>query len=99
PLSRGGIVTVEAPPPIEGQTVIGPPCAWCQKPAELSFMVEDEREDAKGWHQARTVPICGLCNARVRPDGPMGMPMRRKARGAEQLEMFPEAPGNAVIGS
>jgi hypothetical protein len=87
------------PPPIEGQTVIGPPCAWCQNPAELTIQVEDEREDANGWHDARVAPICGPCSARVRRDGPMGMPMRRKARGVDQLEMFPKAPESAVAGS
>jgi hypothetical protein len=90
-------VPVEAPP--IGQTLIGPPCAWCQQPAETTIMVEEEREDAKGWHAARKVPICGPCNARVQRDGPMGMPMRRKARGVKQLEMFPKAPKSAVIGS
>jgi hypothetical protein len=91
-------VPVEAPP-IEGQTVIGPPCAWCQNPAELTVQVEEEREDAKGWHAARVVPICGPCNSRVQRDGPFGMPMRRKARGVEQLGMFPDGPQSAVVGS
>lgn len=89
---------VEAPP-IEGQTVLGQLCAWCHRPAELTVQIEDEREDAKGWHEARTVPCCGPCNQRVKRDGPMGMPMRRKARGVEQLEMFPKAPKSAVAGS
>jgi DNA (cytosine-5)-methyltransferase 1 len=87
------------PPPIEGQTVIGPPCAWCHQTAELTVQIEDEREDARGWHAARMVPVCGPCEARVQRDGPFGMPMRRKARGVDQLEMFPSAPHNAVIGS
>jgi hypothetical protein len=91
-------VSAEAPP-IEGQTVIGPPCAWCQSPAELTVQVEEEREDAKGWHAARVVSICGPCNARVQRDGPFGMPLRRKARGVEQLGMFPDGPQSAVVGS
>lgn len=89
---------VEAPP-IEGQTVLGQLCAWCHQAAELTIQVEDEREDAKGWHEARVVPICGPCNARVRRDGPMGMPMRRKARGIDQLEMFAKPTVSAVVGS
>lgn len=86
-------------PPIKGQTVIGQLCAWCHAPGELTIQIEDEREDAKGWHAARIVPICGPCDSRVQRDGPMGMPMRPKARGVEQLEIVPKGPQNAVVGS
>lgn len=87
------------PPPIEGQTVIGQLCAWCHQAAESAVQVEDEREDAKGWHAARIVPVCGPCEARVQRDGQFGMPLRRKAGGVEQLEMFPKGPQSAVVGS
>jgi hypothetical protein len=75
-----------------------PPCAWCGESPETTVEVEAEREDKKRY-PPRIVPACGPCAARVKRDGPIGMPLRRKARDVEQLGMFPKPPRSAVIGS
>ncbi len=56
-------------------------------------MVEEAHVDARGEHGPRLVPICGVCNARVRQDGPMGMPMRHKARGVGAVGDVPQGAG------
>jgi hypothetical protein len=49
---------------LDGQTLIGPPCAWCGSAAEGEIEVDPQRKGTKrrGWadaRPARKLPACG----------------------------------------
>ncbi len=83
---------------LRGQTLIGPECAWCGLPAEGEIQVEAEQRETENRKRkaARNLPACGQCIATVKTDGPMGMPLRRKARGVVQRELFDANPLGAI---
>lgn len=82
---------------MKGQTVIGEFCAWCGEAAEGRLEVEAPHKEAGEWKDAREVPACGVHMASVKADGPMGYPMRRHAKGVEQLSVFEPSPPESAI--
>lgn len=87
------------PEHIEGQTMLGAPCAWCGSPATREIEVQPKRMGKKKGEdivaqQAIVVPACDDHRAIKDSQPPDVSTFRlRRAKGVEQLDIF----GNVVI--
>lgn len=84
---------------IRGQTLVGEFCAWCGEAAEGRITIEPPRKEGGEWKDGRDLPACGQHMESVQAGEPMGWPLRRKARGVEQLNLT-DTPGpqSAITG-